>query len=159
AIGVSLVAVLSLACLPAAAQQAATKGYCIGCSVDGKTTPRTADGHPDLNGFYNNLAINQQQQFERAKDGSILFDFSTGFNNPDVRNRDACQNPNHPAYKPEYMKKVKEIAATMYEGTTPPDPQNDCKPMGIPRAGIGSIQIVQTPQAVAILYEGAPNSI
>jgi hypothetical protein len=31
--------------------------------------------------------------------------------------------------------------------------------MGIPRAGIGSMQIVQTPQQIAILYEGAPSSV
>ena len=50
--GVSLLAALFPT--PAAAQ-ASAKAACIGCSVDGKTTPRLADGHPDLNGFWNNL--------------------------------------------------------------------------------------------------------
>src|ERR1700689_1422887 len=32
---------------------AAPKKWCSGCSADGKTTPRTPDGHPDFSGFYN----------------------------------------------------------------------------------------------------------
>src|SRR5262249_8710330 len=36
----------------------AGKPSCIGCSADGKTTPRTSDGHPDLSGFWNNPAEN-----------------------------------------------------------------------------------------------------
>ena len=30
---------------------------CVGCSVDGKTTPRTFDGHPDFSGFYNRVDV------------------------------------------------------------------------------------------------------
>ena len=66
---------------------------------------------------------------------------------------------NQPSYKPEYMAKVKQVAASMYNGTSALDPQMDCRPMGIPRAGIGSMQVVQTPQQIAILYEGAPSSV
>ena len=74
-------------------------------------------------------------------------------------NDDSCIDPNEPPYKPEYMAKVKEIAATEYDGTTPLDPQMDCKPLGVPRAGIDAMQIVQTPEVIAILYEGAPYSL
>jgi len=70
-IGVSLLAVMLIASLPAAAQDAkpAAKGPCVGCSVDGKTTPRGADGHPNLNGFWNNLQIAGTENFERSADG------------------------------------------------------------------------------------------
>ena len=54
---------------------------------------------------------------------------------------------------------MKAIAATEYGGTTSQDPQMDCKPLGIPRAGVAGIEIVQGPQSVAILYESAPYSL
>src|SRR5450631_2462308 len=77
-------------------EAAAKKGPCTGCSVDGKTTPRQADGHPDLNGFWNNLQIAGTQKFERGSDGSILFDFSTAFNDGKQCLDDSCQDPNQP---------------------------------------------------------------
>ena len=48
--------VVILALIPALAQRnaSAPKSPCVGCSVDGKTTPRASDGHPDLSGFWNN---------------------------------------------------------------------------------------------------------
>src|SRR5580692_3706928 len=80
---VGILAVVSLLAVvfptPAAAQTAA-KASCIGCSVDGKMTPMGVDGHPDLNGFWNDLQIANTRKFERGSDGSILFDFSTAFN-------------------------------------------------------------------------------
>src|ERR1700689_2899131 len=83
--GASLLTVLFPS--PAAAQ-AAAKVQCIGCLVDGKTTPRLADGHPDLNGFWNDLQIAGTRKFERGSDGSILFDFSTAFNDGKPCNAD-----------------------------------------------------------------------
>jgi hypothetical protein len=56
------------------------------------------------------------------------------------------------------MVKVRAIADTQFGGTTPLDPAHDCRPQGVPRAGINGVQIVHTPQVVAILYEGAPYS-
>jgi hypothetical protein len=35
---------------------------------------------------------------------------------------------------------------------------HDCRPLGVPRAGVNGIHVVQTPQVVAILYEAAPYS-
>jgi hypothetical protein len=161
-LGASLLLALFLISLPAAAQNAAKapevkKGPCIGCSVDGKTTPMV-NGHPDFNGFWNNLQISSTEKFERSADGSILFDFSTAFNDGKGCLDDACQDPNQPSYKPEYMKKVRELGAKAYDGTNPLDPQYDCKPLGVPRSGINSVQIVQTADVIAVLYEGAPNS-
>lgn len=143
----------------------AAKAACIGCSPDGKATPRTADGHPDLSGFWDNPPENSGHVSARGGDGSVLFDFAgENYNqggaseaancNPQAN---ACiemtQNPNQPPYKPEYAAKVNAIYATAYGGSTPQDPIFDCKPNGIPRGSFGTMEIVQTPQMIAILSE------
>ncbi len=160
----------------ARADAPAAKPPCVGCSVDGKTTPRSADGHPDLNGFWNGAAPNPNapargngrgnagggRVMNRYPDGSIIFDFSTEYNEENGLGRicqdESCQDKNQPPYNAEWMEKVKKIAATEFGGTTPLDPVHDCRPLGVPRAGINGIQIVQTPGVVAILYEAAPYS-
>lgn len=158
-------------------QASAGKAPCVGCSVDGKVTPRTADGRPDLNGYWNGAARAPGTApakkspagfgfaggvFQRDADGSIIYDPSTEYNSETGAGRicqsDDCQAPNQPPYTPEYMQKVKKIAATEFGGTTPLDPVQDCRPLGVPRAGVNGTQIVQTPQVTAILYESAPYS-
>jgi hypothetical protein len=163
-------------CSNAPRKQAAAEVPCIGCSVDGKTTPRTSDGHPDLNGYWNGaphspgVAPKKSSTgfgfkggvYERDSDGSIIYDPSTEYNAENGAGRicqsDDCQAPNQPPYNAEYMEKVKKIAATEFGGTTPLDPAQDCRPLGTPRAGVNGIHIMQTPQAVAILYEAVPYS-
>jgi len=154
----SLLAVLLYAGMPAAAQ--APGANPANAKAAEKPTPRTADGHPDLNAFWNNTPPpNGNLQFERSSDGSILFDFATNFNDNRIciALEPSCQAPNQPPYKPEYMAKVRQIAETMNGGTTALDPFAQCKPLGVPRAG-GAMRIMQTPEAIAILYEGAPYS-
>lgn len=143
----------------------AGKATCIGCSPDGKATPRTTDGHPDISGFWNNPAEDAGHVSARGSDGSVLFDFAgEGFNqgapseatncNPQ---QNACiemtQAANQPPYKPEYAAKVDAIYAKAYGGSTPQDPIFDCKPNGVPRGSFGTMQIVQSPTAIAVLYE------
>ena len=151
-IGTALFALLLFASCTATPQnKTATASKCLGCSVDGKTTPMTADGHPDLNGFWNTPPAQTAQQFQRAPDGSVLFDFSVDQGKDPLCVDEKCQAPNQPPYKPEYMEKVKKIATTMVGGTTPLDPEKSCKPAGLPRAAIGNTQIVQTPQVIAMV--------
>jgi len=160
-----------------APQTASAKAPCPGCSVDGKTTPRMPDGHPDFSGYWNGAARDPGTPargrspagfgfvggvFQRDPDGSIIYDPSTEYNSESGAGRicqtDDCQAPNQPPYTPEYMAKVRKIAATEFGGTTPLDPVQDCRPLGVPRAGINGIQIIPTPQVTAILYEAAPYS-
>lgn len=110
-------------------------------------TPRL-DSHLDLSGVWLNPfpAVS-----EKSANGSVRFDIGGG------RNLDArppkYPEPSEPSYKPEYMAKVKAIIDTQYGPSTALDPQYDCKPMGVPRASMNAIQIIQTPKMVVILYE------
>lgn len=146
---------------PDSAKEAAKpspKKPCIGCSVDGKTTPRTRDGHPDLSGYW----INPRNDLtKRAADGSLLYDFGGGqyakklpdgytFNGLVLR-------PTQPKYKAEYAARVKAIVDGTYGPSTPEDPQYDCKSMGVPRSHVPPFQFFQTPEALAILYESSAN--
>jgi hypothetical protein len=170
AVVAAVVAALSMASTPVA-QSGAPDGKltCIGCSIDGKTTPRMPDGHSDLNGFWDDQDEGIDL-FTRLEDGSFLFDLGGRLGANPIRRRPARATSGaadfaptlNPAYKPEYMAKVKAIAATMYGGTTPLDPQMDCTPLGVPRSMFrgtgrlyGAFQIVQTPQVVAILLESS----
>jgi hypothetical protein len=155
--------------LPVVAQNGAptASAPCIGCSVDGKTTPRTADGHPDLSGLWTNRGNGHLSA--RTDDGSVLFDF--GGNNaarPAPAPGAAAPAPPaplaEPSYKPEFMAKVKAITDNSYGSSTDADPQYECKPMGVPRSmatrdsEYSAFQIVQTPQLITILFEGSPYS-
>jgi hypothetical protein len=125
---------------------------------------RFPDGHPDLNGFWMNPVKTSADGSDtgpeqvlhtatRVDDGSILFDFA-GPNNAQLPRP---QQKNQPPYKPEYMKKVQALAATMYGGSTNEDPMVQCKPLGVPRGSFGSMHIVQNPSFIAILFEAPMN--
>jgi hypothetical protein len=169
---------LLLISIPAASQNGAPnaqgkitndtgKPTCVGCSVDGKTTPRMPDGHPDLNGFWNTPGALANLS-ARAADGSVLFDLGgaprsdaprAGTNATPLPPTSAGATEN-PSYKPEYAAKVKAIVDNQYGASTPEDPQYDCKPMGVPRTMLrgglyGAFQIAQTSQVIAILFEAS----
>jgi hypothetical protein len=128
-------------------------------AAKGKPTPRTPDGRPDFSGFFNGYNASDDPTSEfgafRLPDGSVLYQH-IGANDAQQHVPRPTDFSNAAPYKPEYLAKVKEIAATAYGGTTALDPQMDCKPMGIPRGGIGTMQIVQTPELITILYEKNP---
>ena len=110
-------------------------------------TPRTADGHPDLSGFYYNpLDIT----VKRAADGNIYYAFGeTRTDAPPPM----YPEPAEPSYKPEYEAKVKTILERQYGTTSQDDPNFDCTPSGVPRASTGPLQIVQTAKLIVMLYE------
>jgi hypothetical protein len=162
----SIAGVLLAVSLSVSMLRAAQNGGAARSAAESKPTPRAADGHPDLNGYWNTpppepgseTHRQSETQTERTADGSLLFE---AFLNESDEFRtcisDACQAPNQPPYKPEYMAKVKQIAKTGFGGNKPDDPMNQCRPEGLPRA-FGAMQIVQTPKVTAILYESAPYS-
>jgi hypothetical protein len=104
-------------------------------------TPRLYDGHPDLNGTWENGGGIDFVQPVKKADGSIC-----------VRD---CGTPpvprlpqDRPRYKPEYNAKVKDLSDRQVQL----DPALRCKPAGVPRIGPPD-KIVQTAKEVIFLYE------
>ena len=126
-----------------------------------KPTPRTADGHPDLNGPWEPPQLPISAHQDSAGNFYIDAPAEKGGTAPKLDATPAEQlqhvvDPNPPPYKPELLAKVRELASDKVKN----DPEFRCKPLGVPRAGAPR-QIVQTPKLVVFLYdaqEGPPGS-
>jgi hypothetical protein len=116
-----------------------------------KPTPRTSDGHPDLNGIWllpgivSNAFGYGAPPGEVSQDGkehTVYFD-GRGFVGQ-------SPTPNLPAYKtPEFEAKRKQLDSTANHS----DPARySCQETGVPRTGLPD-KIVQTPKEVIFLYQ------
>jgi len=136
-----------------------------------KPTPRMSDGHPSLTGFWPggvestddpgpanpdrprnpNAPPPTVHETTRTANGDIFFSYAgaNGTNGPQ-RN-----SPITPPYKTEYRAKVQKIVDAQYGIINIYDPNLDCTPAGVPRAGFGGF-VVSSPQATAIMYEATP---
>jgi hypothetical protein len=116
-------------------------------AVAGETTPRRADGKPDLAGSWNSSGMNWRYgnrrcgptQIECSRQLNQTYDFE--FEAP------SRFGPNRPLYKPEHWDKV--IALDMW--TNKEDPVMTCQPLGIPRHGPPR-RIVQNDKDVIFFY-------
>jgi hypothetical protein len=143
----AVLAILPVAALPASAQRSSVPPAAPAANaVDpaARPTPRLADGHPDLNGFW---AIG------RGPDTPVGSGF--GERNPNIKRGDARNaaaqyaDPNQPPYKPELIEKVKDLA----RNESKVDTAFFCKPGGVPRIGPPH-SIVQAPgMPIVFLYE------
>jgi len=133
-----------------------------------KPTPRMADGHPDLSGFYLDRVagipnygsdpVGDAGNLYRQQDGSVLFLY--GGAEAQASNGGVFkQNPNQPPYKPEYMAQVKKIADTVYGTITSLDPFLECKPSGVPRVGVSNMHVVANDKFIALMYENSPGPV
>jgi hypothetical protein len=118
-----------------------------------KPTPRTADGHPDLNGVWSGVGgISSFFRSEKKEDGSIQIKGGDQFNiftnkRPDGPPRPAAAQ-NVPSYKPEFAEKVKYLN----DNESKLDQVFYCGKPGVPRQGPPR-KIIQTPKEVVFLYE------
>jgi hypothetical protein len=100
-------------------------------------TPRMADGHPDLNGYW----YRREAPITLKRDGESVI---IGDAFASLR----LINPGTPKYRPELAVKVKELEKNqVYEDRT-----YTCGPPGFPRIGPPQ-RIFHTPRDLAILYD------
>jgi hypothetical protein len=120
--------------------------YSVRTDAPETATPRMADGHPDLNGYwYRRLPPLTPVRKEGA---SIILDPDGPRENLPPSGNDDELLPGFPKYKPEYLDRVKELKDKQVQF----DPAYTCHPPGVPRIGPPQ-RIVQTPREVAILYD------
>lgn len=120
-------------------------------------TPRTPDGHPDLDGFWRGSAfvnILNDPSAPPTPGGDVsltlrvrngIFDNLTNDENMAMRT-DASRLPK---YKPEFWEKVQDL--DLHGNKL--DPYVTCKPAGVPRLGAPT-QIVQKDNLVVLFYGG-----
>ena len=117
-------------------------------------TPKTSDGHPDLNGYWAfdglALALNILGTQPVTLDGKVPVvsseDVEHKFNIAGVAARKA-NTAARPNYKPEFKAKAEEN----FDRAAFLDPSYKCMPLGVPRLGAPA-EIVQTPKAAYFLY-------
>ncbi len=117
---------------------------------DAGTTPRLADGTPDLNGVWNSGGT---AGFVRPRQlgASICVFACEEMEQPapaERANRQPPPPPERPRYKPEYMAKVNDLNARQVDE----DPILRCINPGLPRIGPPH-KIVQTSNEVVFLYD------
>jgi len=114
------------------------------------STPRTADGHPDLTGSWGAGGGGGVATRDAKGNVDVAIPARGGsgenFEIDNAKRRRA--DPNQPVYKPEFVKKVQELD----ENEATEDPQFFCKPTGVPRLGPPN-QIVQAPGKIVFLYQ------
>ena len=128
-----------------------------------KPTPRSADGHPDLTGFWTNGLVPRTGGVFSASghvsdDGKVL---DLGLENErdlcilaknTFKNRTASRSF-RPPYKPQYLATVEDN----FNRKQFADPAFRCQPEGIPRSGAPQ-EIVQTPAAIYLFYRPLENN-
>jgi hypothetical protein len=111
-------------------------------------TPRLVDGHPDLNGTWENGGGIGFLQPQKQPNGSVCV-AGCGPATPEALAAAAVRpTPDMPQYRPEFLAKVRDLT----EKQVKTDPVLRCRPPGVPRIGPPD-KIVQTAREVVFLYE------
>jgi hypothetical protein len=146
----------------AGAQSSKTPGNASPASA--RLVPRLPDGHPDLNGTWDNGSGIDFVQPQKSADGSVCIAgcpqaaaaSSSGSRQPAAAtpaasspaSRQAAAAANMPHYKPEFLPKVKDLNKRQVET----DPVLRCKNPGLPRIGPPD-KIVQQKDQIVFLYD------
>ena len=133
---------------PAPAPQLLPSDRTVGFSQSNQTTPRLADGKPDMTGNWGAAGMNWRYGNRRCAP-TQLEGCSPAWNQTLDFEFEAPSRfgPNRPVYKPEHWDKVQQL--DMW--TNKEDPVMTCQPLGIPRQGPPR-RIVQSANDVVFLY-------
>ncbi len=115
------------------------------------STPRTADGRPDLSGYWSTGGLNFGNPAP-DQDGVVVMNLPARDNDIGNFEKDFAvlerAEPNKPLYRPEYWDVIQD---NDWNGLTR-DPVFRCMPAGVPRM-VPPHKIVQTPAEMIFLYE------
>jgi len=150
-VSLSAAAMLAVFCtVPTLAQQGGSDRATRAKVAAEKPTPRMADGHPNLMGFWADRPLERKV----TSDGKRVI-----YQEPTIQQRDEetqgafkiriYNEALRPKYKPEFVAQQREF---MLKGSLI-DPGVRCYPFGVPRIGPPS-EIVQTPTTIYFLYGG-----
>ena len=151
-IAAALVGVLWLTSAPVSTQTAVTAPSRAADAADpaAAPTPRLPDGHPDLNGTWDNGR--SAFGFAPNAGGTTCVFGCAQAGGAGRGNASASAQPQRgtarPTYRPELVAKVKDLD----ERQVKEDPALKCRPPGLPRIGPPD-KIVQTPGQVVFLYD------
>jgi len=117
-----------------------------------KPVPRLSDGHPDLNGTWDNGSGIDFVQPQKATDGSVCIagckPVAAAAPPPPPPPSGRTPATSFPSYRPEFLAKVRELNKHQVED----DPVLRCKDPGLPRIGPPD-KIVQRPGEIVFLYD------
>jgi hypothetical protein len=120
-----------------------------GLATAASGAPRLVDGHPDLNGTWENGGGIGFLQPKKGPNGSVCVTACGPPPAPGAVDPSAVRPvPDRPRYKPAFEPKVRDLAARQVQL----DPVLRCRPPGVPRIGPPD-KIVQTAREVVFLYE------
>jgi len=147
-------ATLILFCIHDANAQA-TKGSAPPAAPAAGAVPRLPDGHPDLNGTWDNGSGIDFVQPQKSGDGSVCIAgcppaAAAAVAPPPSSSatRQTAAAANMPHYKPEFLAKVKDLDTRQVDA----DPVLRCKNPGLPRIGPPD-KIVQQSKQIVFLYD------
>jgi hypothetical protein len=146
------VAAATLVCLGPHGGRAQSAGTASPAQPAARPVPRLPDGHPDLNGTWDNGSGIDFIQPQKSADGSVCI---TGCQAvaaapppSSSAARQAAAAANMPHYRPEVLSKVKDLDKRQVET----DPVLRCKNPGLPRIGPPD-KIVQQSNQIIFLYD------
>jgi len=117
-----------------------------------KPVPRLSDGHPDLNGTWDNGSGIDFVQPQKSSDGSVCIagckPVAAAPPPPPPPPSGRTPATTFPSYRPEFLAKVKDLNKRQVQE----DPVLRCKDPGLPRIGPPD-KIVQRPGQIVFLYD------
>jgi hypothetical protein len=151
---IAVVMLVTTLILPSAIAQAQAQSA---TSTDNATeTPRTAEGHPDLSGVWDDVIVAGMQP---KRIGASICLFACDEIEADIKSAappllsdevkaKILSVTDRPTYRPEYAAKVQDLKTRQVEE----DPILRCENPGLPRIGPPD-KIVQTPTQIVFLYD------